>query len=161
MIERQPGQSHRERPDYVAEIERPFSAGGRLFDFRDALLIDRKIIIAYKRLPLYRRGIKDVRDRIFVSRERTVPLIVERSGVEVYYPYRNEDELKGRFGTVYLDLEDGFVVYVGKDYKFTLTEMNREDRTIDFNLDSKRPMKFDFIDGDERYDAYLRGLSSE
>lgn len=155
MFERQPIQPNERDFRVLSEIPRPYMEEVTLFDFKDALSIDDKMVVAYKHFWVPGKG---EGDKILVSRERVTPIKVERSGREVIYPYPNEEDLRGIYGTLILPISIEMpVLYVGEQYKviFEGSYFEAGRRSADITIESTAPMRVDFINGRSDYDYFL------
>lgn len=155
MLERQPIQHNERQFRVLSEIPRPYAEEVTLFDFKDALSIDDKMVIAYKHFWVPGKG---EGDKILVSRERVTPIKVERSGKEVIYPYPNEEDLRGIYGTLILPISiETPVLYVGEQYRviFEGSFFEAGRRSADLTIESTHPIRADFINGRSDYDYFL------
>lgn len=143
----------------LSEIKRSYKEEVTLFDWGDALAVDDKIVLAYKNFWVPKRG---EGDKILVARERTTPIKIERTGTEIIYPYPNEDELKGHFGVLIIDVyPDRPTFYIGENYKVTFDRsfLDERQKAADITVESTKPIRSEFIDGRMDYNHYLMLLS--
>jgi hypothetical protein len=97
-----------------SEIERPYGMSFVLGLDRNAIMIDDQVIIGYKNTFLSQFTYPT--RELHISRELTQPIKVEQNGTEVCIPHRNEDRLKGEFGTLFIGLRPQKpVCYIGKN----------------------------------------------
>ncbi len=149
----------RERDDFyhvLSEIKRPFSEEWELFDNGDALAVDDQVTLAYRK-PRFEKV-----DRILVGRELTVPVVVERRGNEIAFPYKDEESLRGSFGVIFTyPTTETPVFYVGEKYKFTFLgfSIHRNQDLVSFLFESKCPLQTNLIDGQIRFANYLENIS--
>lgn len=140
----------------LSEIKRPFAQEWELFDYGDALVVDDQVTLAYRK-PRFEEV-----DRILVGRELTVPVVVERRGNEMAFPYKDEESLRGRFGVLFIHPTiETPVFYVGEKYKFTFLglSIHRNQHLVSFLFESKCSLQTNLIDGQIRFANYLENIS--
>lgn len=155
MLERQQIQFNESLPKILSEIRRPHQEEVTLFDFKDALAVDDKMVVAYKHFWVPGKG---EGDKILIARERVTPIKAEIHGRETIYPYPNQEELRGIYGILIFPISiDRPVLYVGEQYKVTFegSFYKNGKRSADVTIESTCPIRADFIDGRADYNHYL------
>lgn len=146
----------------LPEIQRPYEKKFELWDHGGAVVIDKKVILAYKYSVLSDDNY--LTNRILISRERTIPIKKEKTGREVIYPYPNQEELKGKYGLLIMSVSAfSPVVYVGEQYKVIYNGFHRNEKNLriaDIKLQSTQPITAFGIDGRCNFNEYLRALNS-
>jgi hypothetical protein len=141
----------------LSEIERPYGARIDLSLNEDAFLIDNKLIFA---LRSYRSKEieRSINTDVFVAREKTLPIIPSRDGLEVCYPYQDKEQRRGEFAVLFIGLRPKKPSwYIGEQYRMDLIE--REQDRILFRLNSENPIKSPrVINGGSDYSAILKYL---
>ncbi|OGH10688.1 MAG: hypothetical protein A3B38_04370 [Candidatus Levybacteria bacterium RIFCSPLOWO2_01_FULL_36_13] len=143
---------------FPAEIKKENESQVTLEDYNDALLVDDLFIVAYKFIA--------GRDKIFIGRERTIPVKPIYTRQEVMWPYPDEKLLKGSYGVLMFDFTDDELNSMGipqalaveQRYEITLDRIYEEDdlRLADINIFSVEPIEYEFIEGGLSYNRYLK-----
>lgn len=145
----------------LSEIQRPHEEKFELWDYKDAVLIDNKVILAYQYTTLPNDNY--LTNRILIARERTIPIKKEKTGQEVLYPYSNPEKLRGRYGELYMSVSSFYyVIYIGEQYKVTYNGLDfyRGVRIANITLQSTQEITAVSIDSRPDFSEYLRALNN-
>ena len=127
-------------PRLLIDIPRSFSdLEEELCLNSDALIVNDDLVLAYKTTH------DKVIGKLFITRELTKVVKVERTGREVIVPHFDQDSRENKFGTIILNVgEDFSVFYVGEQYAIT-TEFLGEILAVE--IDSTKPITTEPLDG--------------
>jgi hypothetical protein len=151
-------------PVLLKDIPRPYSLPVELADHGNALLIDNKIILSFKNLLDERAWkfaqIRDITKTLLVARERTLPIVIQKDGTEFMTTYEHQEDLKGRFGTVFIyERSRPRVFFIGENYEITFQPT--KESSLRFIVDSVSPIRTKRIANSYNYDSYLEELAAK
>ena len=138
-------------------IPRPYVQKLHLLEGGPASLINRELTISYRDF-----GRDYGRYTLLVGRDRSIPIISRKTGLEKAIPYENEDQLKGDFAVLFLELVvSPTVFYIGEKYKVTCTHAPFKNRVspVDLKLESTNKIVEEGVDGREAFKDVLKRLN--
>lgn len=140
----------------LSEIERPNHITGYLVFTGDGIMINDEVILIYG--ENWDAGLGTYVRNIHITREKTLPIVIERTGQEICTPDNDQSRI-GEYGEVYIGLRrtSRKACYIGERYK--LIRRYSDGEMFYFRLESAVPiLTVDPIDTGQDIPAYLKEI---